>query len=69
MHVAGMMAEHINQNMKRDFFSSSDIQLIRLAGLLHDIGHYPLSHNVEQAYKDVYGKEALSTQEKGCGLE
>lgn len=69
MHVAGMMAEHINQNMERAFFSTSDIQLIRLAGLLHDIGHYPLSHNIEQAYKDVFDKKAFSTQEKGCGLE
>lgn len=63
MHVAGMMAEHINQNVKETFFTNDDIQLIRLAGLLHDIGHYPLSHNIEQAYKDVKARAALSTQE------
>lgn len=53
MHIAGQMATHINSNCKSPFFSDSDIQIIRLAGLLHDIGHYPLSHNVEQVYLDL----------------
>lgn len=54
MHVAGEMASHINMNYEgsqRPFFDDSDIQIIRLAGLLHDIGHYPMSHNIEEAYK------------------
>lgn len=49
MHVAGLMATHINNN-RPGFFDDSDIQIIRLAGLLHDIGHYPMSHNIESAY-------------------
>lgn len=55
MHIAGEMAIHINSNTKIEtpFFDDDDIQIIRLAGLLHDIGHYPMSHNVEQAYKDA----------------
>lgn len=55
MHVAGEMASHINMNTEwaMPFFSDNDIQIIRLAGMLHDIGHYPMSHNVEQAYKDA----------------
>lgn len=52
MHIAGEMAMHINTNLGYEFFDDSDIQIIRLAGLLHDIGHYPMSHNVEQAYKE-----------------
>ena len=56
MHIAGIMAEHINQNISKDtginsFFDDNDIQIIRLAGILHDIGHYPMSHNIEQAYE------------------
>ena len=39
MHIAGEMAQHININMDEEFFDDSDIQIIRLAGMLHDIGH------------------------------
>lgn len=53
MHIAGEMASSININMGVDFFCDSEIQILRLAGLLHDIGHYPLSHNIEFAYKDA----------------
>lgn len=67
MHIAGQMADHINQNVwesfgARNFFDDCDIQIIRLAGLLHDIGHYPMSHNVEQAYKEA-GKKIDYEQE------
>ena len=53
MHIASEMAKHININMKETFFSDSEIQILRITGLLHDIGHYPLSHNIEYAYKDA----------------
>ncbi len=65
MHIAGEMAARININMREDFFCDSEIQILRLAGLLHDIGHYPLSHNIEFAYKDAqqvrkYQEERIS---------
>lgn len=40
MHMAGMIAAHLG-------FSAEDIRKVRLAGLLHDIGHSALSHAVE----------------------
>lgn len=43
MHIADKIAVKLN-------FDSKDRQIIRLAGLLHDIGHYPLSHVCESAY-------------------
>ena len=34
-------------------FDADARQIIRLAGMLHDIGHYPFSHDVEAAYMDA----------------
>ncbi len=33
------------------------IQLLRLAALLHDIGHYPYSHQIETVYQNIFGKD------------
>ena len=40
MYMAGVMAEHLG-------LSSEDVQKVRMAGLLHDLGHSALSHAVE----------------------
>lgn len=65
MHLAYKMIK----NIKRNTDDSIDInggwdnafQKIRIAALLHDIGHYPFSHTIEQAYKDI---EKEKTAEK-----
>lgn len=58
MHTIYNMALGINMNsVKRcgkRFFTDEDLQILRLAGMLHDIGHYPLSHNIEAAYQEYY---------------
>jgi HD superfamily phosphohydrolase len=41
MHLAGRMAKELNADEKK-------IKILRLAGLLHDIGHGPFSHVSEQ---------------------
>ncbi len=52
MHLAGVMANYL---MEKGYLDVDDVQMIRIAGLLHDIGHGPFSHVYEEllvAYKD-----------------
>ena len=44
MHIADRIAQKLE-------LSTDERKIIRLAGLLHDIGHYPLSHVCEAPYK------------------
>ncbi len=44
MHIIDKMAVKLN-------YSDEDRQILRLAALLHDIGHFPLSHDGEATYR------------------
>ncbi len=44
MHIIDKMAVRLN-------YSDKDRQILRLAALLHDIGHFPLSHDGEMTYR------------------
>lgn len=50
MYIADLMALNLKTESGQPFFNDEQRQLLRLAGLLHDIGHYPLSHVTEYAY-------------------
>lgn len=52
MHIVDQMAIQLG-------FDDDERQLVRLAGMLHDIGHYPFSHDVEAAYMSVYKTEGV----------
>ncbi len=49
MYIADKIAIRLN-------LSVEERKIVRLAGLLHDIGHYPLSHVCEFPYKKKFGK-------------
>jgi len=57
MHLAGRWAEFLQQNSKDIYTNKTinirdkDVQHLRIAGLLHDIGHGPFSHASEFVLK------------------
>lgn len=52
MHLAGKMAESLGHEEKS---SDDKWQLVRLAGLLHDVGHGPFSHSSEEIVSKYCG--------------
>lgn len=50
MYIADLMASNLKDENYQPVFSDGQRQILRLAGLLHDIGHYPLSHVTEYVY-------------------
>ncbi len=53
MHTAGLLAERLG-------FDDSELRLIRLAALFHDIGHRPFSHSLEDAARRHVDRPELS---------
>ncbi len=56
MHLAGLLGNHFE---KMSYIGEDDVQKIRIAGLLHDIGHGPFSH----MYEEILGKYRNMTHE------
>lgn len=52
-HVTGLILENLRDSTN-DLINDQEIQLYRLAGLLHDVGHYPFSHAMEDAIANYY---------------
>ena len=52
-HVTGLILENLRENGVEDL-PVEEIQQYRLAGLLHDVGHYPFSHAMEDAIQNHY---------------
>ncbi|MCS7385929.1 MAG: HD domain-containing protein [archaeon GB-1867-005] len=53
MHLAGKLGEHL---LKLGLIEEEDIERIRIAALLHDVGHGPFSHVYEDVSTKYIGK-------------
>ena len=54
-HLTGKIFEELLKN-KILTISDEEIRDVRLAALLHDIGHYPFSHTMEDAIREFYSE-------------
>ena len=59
MHVAGMMAETL---VRKGWLDGEDVQTLRVAALLHDVGHGPFSHLFEEV---LMSKRGLTHEDVG----
>lgn len=50
LHLVDMIFENLRRNMGNNAVEVETERITRFAALLHDIGHYPLSHTIEQSY-------------------
>jgi hypothetical protein len=68
MHISSQAGFSLNE---KGFLDSYDVQILRIAGLLHDIGHGPFSHLFEEVIRDKkishedYGKKIILKSEIG----
>ena len=71
MHIASLAGHALNE---KEILKSDDIETLRLAGLLHDIGHGPFSHLFEEIIQkgkishEDYGKEIILKSQIGDDL-
>lgn len=49
MHIASQAGHALNE---KEIIQSDDIEILRLSGLLHDIGHGPFSHLFEEIIQE-----------------
>lgn len=58
-HNAGRLLSAIHRSSPGADITDEKIRAYRLAGLLHDIGHYPFSHATEHVVKNFYKKQSF----------
>lgn len=64
-HLAGTMAQTLQKNQPELKITNNIVELVRIAGLIHDLGHGPFSHLYDHQVKDPDEPEH---EERGCKI-
>lgn len=62
MHLTRHAVAHLQETTREPRFTSVDARTIIAAALLHDVGHYPFSHAIEELGSPVLSHEAVGRQ-------
>lgn len=62
MHLTERAVQHLRSTPEGRFITDADAQVVIAAALLHDIGHYPFSHAIEELGDPVRSHEDVGTQ-------
>jgi hypothetical protein len=69
-HITGRILEALSRNSGTRFNpTDEEMRLYRVAALLHDIGHYPFSHAMEQALKNYYKRSLMQDGGNGTSIK
>lgn len=66
-HMAGRIAEVLRKNCGPDIISDEEIRFVRALGLIHDIGHIPFGHTLEDE-RPIYSNEFQHDKESRLSL-
>lgn len=62
MHLTERAVNHLRRLPEGDFITDDDAGVVVAAALLHDIGHYPFSHAIEELGEPVRSHEDVGMQ-------
>jgi HD superfamily phosphohydrolase len=66
MHLARLALEHLRATPEGDWITDLDARTITAAALLHDIGHYPFSHAIEELGPPILPHETIGRRLIEC---
>ncbi len=71
MHLTRLAIDHLRRTTAGDLISDEEARVYSAAALLHDIGHYPFSHAIEELGPPVLPHEAVGSRiiEQGAVAE
>jgi HD superfamily phosphohydrolase len=62
LHLARLAVDHLRSSAQGAWITDEDARVIAAAALLHDVGHYPFSHAIEELGPPILSHEEVGRQ-------